>query len=165
MLKIIYTITSNIDEESSMPIDSTLLITSEVNTEDDIPGIIGTDYTLISTWDSLEYDSILANNKIALKEQLKESIEYRPRIPLTLESGITIEIDGGRDDKDNFKEESDRMLRNGIIETHIKDADNIPHIGTQVDIYNGYVAIVNNFSIVMLDKWAKEEEIDNITTI
>lgn len=89
----------------------------------------------------------------------------RPRVPLTLEDGTAIEIDGGREDKDNFKEESDRLLRNNLTDTVIKDADNVSHPATQTDVYNGYVAIVDNFASVMQWKWAKEAEIDGCTTI
>jgi len=89
----------------------------------------------------------------------------RPRVAVTLESGVIIEVDGGRTDKDNFREENLRLIRVGATESQIKDADNVLHDCTVVDVKTAYEAIVDNYSILMKSKWATENAINDCTTI
>ena len=111
------------------------------------------------------YDVALSFEKEKKKHQLKEKMPTRPRVPLTLESGTQIEIDGGRADKDNFKEGSGRLIRKSITDTFIIDANGDRHPATQTDVFNGYTAIVDNFAELMQWKWAKEAEIEACETI
>ena len=97
-------------------------------------------------------------------QQLTTAFESntRPRVPLTLEDTTAIFIDGGRADKDNFKEEYDRMVRNAETVGVIKDADNIKRVATAQDVYNGYIAIVDYYAPLMKGKWQIEDVIASI---
>lgn len=113
-------------------------------------------------------DISLSNSKTQKLQELKSKFiekSKRPRVSLTLQDGTQIEIDGGRADKDNFKEEYKRLQRKSLTSTIIKDADNNFHNATDIDVQNGYYAIVDNFANLMAWKWAKEQEINACTTV
>ncbi len=130
----------------------------------------GTTFSFDGTIDTKTWgveDYTLDELKVKKKSKLSSDFDAitRPRVPLTLESGMEIEIDGGRTDKDNFKEEHDRMLREGETTGVLKDADNIMHNCTVVDVDTGYKNIVDLYSTLQKQKWQIEVDIDACTTI
>jgi len=110
----------------------------------------------------------LALLKIEKKASIKSAFAtatVRPRVALTLENGTEIEVDGGREDKDNFDEEYKRLQRAGATSTVLNDSDNQKHPCTDVDIFNAYTAIIDNFALAMQKKWTLEGAIDSATSL
>lgn len=173
MYKIEYTLKTNIAKpKQGIPgaiqnniIDPTLVLTAQAADDTVVNNILNTNYVLLSKWNTLDYDRILINNKKAMKKELKTIIPARPGVPLTLASGKVITIDGGRVDKDNLKEEYERLLRNNLQTTMIKDATNKKHQVTIDDIRNGYIAIIDNYRALLGTKWTNEDLIDNSTEL
>lgn len=102
--------------------------------------------------------------QILLKDLKKyfEKIMERPR----LQTSLGFPVDGGRSDKDNFKELWESMLNNSLTETTIKDADNEFQTVTTSQVETIYREIVAYGQSTFTTKWFKEEqEINLLNTI
>ena len=133
--------------------DTTIVLSQSIELVDGV-------YTVVYVYEDIPLDEL----KITKLKQLNRTFKSnsRPRVSLTLEDGTAIFLDGGRDDKDNFKEEYERMLRNNETVGIIKDADNIKRTCTNIDVKNGYEAIVDYYSPIMKVKWDIEDAINAI---
>ncbi len=109
----------------------------------------------------LEKNKTLALNKIT--NDFKGIT--RPETQVILDSGTVIQVDAGRDDKDNFKENYILLDRLSETTSRIKDSSNILHDCTRDDIERCYLNIVNNFNIMMNLKWDKELSIQACVTL
>ena len=102
----------------------------------------------------------LKEQKLTLVKKMAVAYEAsRPKVEVILDNGSTIEVDGSRLDKDNFKEKYQLMDRFGIPSDDIKDAYNVLHTATRDDVERAYLNIVVNYNDKMKAKWAKEHEI------
>lgn len=112
-------------------------------------------------------DIPLEDRKIALKKKVSEAFaaNTRPKVEVTLEDSSLIAIDGGREDKDNFKEKYEKMIRLSETTTTIRDAFDGYHTVTVNDMQTCWQAIVDNFDNALAAKWSKEQEIDACTTL
>ena len=129
-------------------------------TYDITPGLVTRIYT--ST------DIPLKDRKTAMIQKGKELFELaseRPPVSLTMEDTTVINIDGGRFDKDNFKEKYQLMDRLSETAAAIKDSNNILHPCTRNDVEACYLNIVSYHDIAMSAKWTKEAEILACTTL
>ncbi len=99
-----------------------------------------------------------------IKNEYKDFTNSRPRVNLILDNGNSIEIDGSRNDKDNFKEKFDLMKKMDSLSDNIKDADNCIHEATINDIQKAYENIAFNNNEVLLKKWRIEKEIKEAKT-
>lgn len=98
-----------------------------------------------------------------LKELGKDFIKYSERPRVTIPE-LNIVVDGGRADKDNFKELWEDMIDEDT--TSIKDADNqFHHNLSKSDVYIIYKSIVKKGRNLMQLKWTKEQEIKSLNTV
>ena len=75
-MQIIYTLKSNIEEETFEVIDESLVQSIRVP-EEEISTVLGSDFTLISKWDNEEYDQMQVKMKQEAKENInKELLNY-----------------------------------------------------------------------------------------
>lgn len=104
--------------------------------------------------------------KVIIKAKVSEEFKAntRPRVSVTLDDDSVIEVDGGREDKDNFKEKHASMVRLSQTTSTIKDADDNYHACTLADMERCYFNIVDAFDASLATKWAKDIAIDSCTT-
>ena len=98
-----------------------------------------------------------------IKEAFKRA-SFKPRVKVELSDDLTIVVDGGRTNKDDFKEEWENMADDGT--TTVRDANNEFHSDITKDQMDKiYKAIVANGKALYAKKWNLEEQIKNAKTI
>lgn len=88
----------------------------------------------------------------------------KPRVQVTISNSRTIYVDGGRSNKDDFKEKWENMAKDET--TTVRDADNnFVTDCTKDDLYAIYQAIYKNGEALYAWKWTKEQEINACNSI
>ena len=137
------------------------------------------DATKISTGHHIElingvytkvYDYMDKDIEVYRQERLQEvkaSFNYKarkPRVEVVISNSRTIFVDGGRTNKDDFKEKWENMADTDT--TTVRDADNnFVTDCTKDDLYAIYQAIYKNGEALYAWKWSKEAEINACTTL
>ena len=105
-------------------------------------------------------DTKKAEKLQALKAHITTIMVSKPRVA----TGLGYDVDGGRDNKDDFFSKWESMLDTDV--TTVRDADNQFHPNTtRVQMQTIYRAIVANGEAVLTWKWQKEIEIAACTTV
>lgn len=108
----------------------------------------------------ISLDELKGTKTQALKELFTTLVNSRPRVA----TGLGYEVDGGRDNKDDFFSKWETM--GDADTTTVRDADNQFHPNTtKVQMQTIYRAIVANGELLLQWKWQKEIEIANCTTL
>lgn len=105
-------------------------------------------------------DTKKAQKLQTLKDKFNTIASIKPRVT----TGLGYDVDGGRDNKDDFFSKWEAMGVDDV--TTVRDADNGFHTGiTKAQMQMIYRAIVANGEALLTAKWAKEIEIANCTTV
>ena len=106
------------------------------------------------------------HKEVKLKE-IKEAFKkasVKPKVEVKLSDDLTVIVDGGRTNKDDFKEEWENMADDGT--TTVKDANNEFHTDiTKDQMQKIYKAIVANGKVLFQNKWTLEAQVENAETI
>ncbi|MDC7249265.1 MAG: hypothetical protein PQJ49_05030 [Sphaerochaetaceae bacterium] len=98
---------------------------------------------------------------IKLQEVSKKYKDILSSKPKVFVKSLNIYVDGGRENKDDFKSKWELMNDNKV--TTVKDADNNFHPNiTKAQMKDIWSAIVMNGEAVLNEKWTKENEINQI---
>jgi hypothetical protein len=127
-------------------------------------GMYRVDNTLVFSQDVMDSSlaCLLDAKKLEKIQALKAYVANitKPRVA----SGLGYDVDGGRDNKDDFFSKWESMLDTDV--TTVRDADNAFHVGiTKAQMQLIYRAIVANGEALLTFKWQKEVEINTCTTL
>lgn len=92
-----------------------------------------------------------------VKKKYKKLLASTPRV----DTGLGFFVDGGRENKDDFKSKWELMATNDV--TTVRDADNNFHANvTKAQMKTIWKKIVLNGEAVLQEKWQKETAIDSV---
>lgn len=96
-------------------------------------------------------------------ELIEDDVDYlRTALKMSRPRVIThlgFEVDGNREDLENFRLEYDYMVQSGSPTTTVRDADDLNHEVTLDDVKLIWIAIYKNAKEAMTRKWALKDKL------
>ena len=114
-----------------------------------------------------EFNVLWKEHKEVKLKEIKEAFKrasVKPKVEVRLSDDLTVIVDGGRTNKDDFKEEWESMADDET--TTVKDANNEFHTDiTKDQMQKIYKAIVTNGKVLFQNKWTLEALVSAAETV